>query len=164
MSGQFVIYQFSRSKVERGDFGHFLGIYGLDRLPQGRRLRDMQGSMAFVIEGYDQDEREIHSIPEVRKFYRAFHQAWPYWLYFCTLEEDAMKMMVLCCLNSFTMVKIDGRSDCQVHYEPTELIDFLKQGFPYMNQICDRAGMFPDRVAARTNAIVTYFGLPARGE
>ena len=159
-----MIYQFSRSKVERGDFGHFLGIYGLDRLPQGRRLRDMQGSMAFVIEGYDQDEREIHSIPEVRKFYRAFHQGWPYWLYFCTLEEDAMKMMVLCCLNSFTMVKIDGRADCQVHYEPTELISFLKEGFPHMNQICDRAGVFPDRVAERTRAIMQYFGLQGGGE
>lgn len=161
MSGEFVIYQFSRSKVERGDFSHFLGIYGPDRLPQGRRLRDMLGSLVFVVEGYDHDDREIHSIPEVRAFYRHFHQAWPYWLYFCTLEEDAMKMMVLCCLNSFTMIKIDGRPDCQVQHEPKELTDFLSQSLPHMNQICARAGVFPDRVAERTKAILQYFGLPA---
>lgn len=164
MSGEFVIYQFSRSKVERGDFSHFLGLYGPDRLPQGRRLRDMLGSLVFVVEGYDHDDREIHSIPEVRTFYRRFHQAWPYWLYFCTLEEDAMKMMVLCCLNSFTMIKIDGRSDCQVQYEPNELTNFLTQSLSHMNQICARAGVFPDRVAERTKAITQYFGLPGLGD
>lgn len=116
--------------------------------------------MLFIVEGYDADEREIHSIPEVRRFYRAFHEAWPYWFFFCTLEEDAMKMMVLCCLNSFTMIKVDGRSDCQVLYDPMELIDFLKRDFLHMNLICERAGMFEDRNAKRTDAIIRYFGLP----
>ena len=155
-----MIYQFSRSKVERGDFAHFLALYQLDRLPVGRPLRDQLGSMVFVVEGYDTDEREIHSIPEVRKFYRAFHEAWPYWFFFCTLEEDAMKMMVLCCLNSFTMLKVDGRSDCQVQYDPAELLEFLKRDFLQMNLICERAQIFEDRIARRSDDIFRYFGLP----
>ena len=31
----FFVYQFSRDRVEAGDFSHFLGIYGLDALPTG---------------------------------------------------------------------------------------------------------------------------------
>ena len=162
MDGDFVIYQFSRSKVERGDFAHFLGLYELDRLPKGRPLRDLQGSMVFVVEGYDHDEREIHSIPEIRKFYRAFHDSWPYWFYFCTLEDDAMKMMVLCCLNSFTTVKVDGNPNCQVQYDPFELLEFLKQEFVHMNLICDRAQMFEKGIAKRTEDIFEYFGMPPR--
>ena len=38
----------------------------------------MLGRMLFCIEGYDADPREIYLIPEVRRFYTAFHQAWPY--------------------------------------------------------------------------------------
>lgn len=74
-----------------------------------------------------------------------------------------MKMMVLCCLNSFTMIKVDGRSDCQVQYDPKELINFLKQGFIHMNLICERAGTFEDRIAQRTQAIMQYFDLAAAG-
>ena len=33
MEGDLILYQFSRSKVERGDFGHFLGLYAPDKPP-----------------------------------------------------------------------------------------------------------------------------------
>jgi len=54
--------------VERGDFGHFLSLYTPDRLPAGRRLRNIMDRIVFCIEGYDDDPREIHSIPEIRRF------------------------------------------------------------------------------------------------
>jgi len=88
-----VVYQFSRSKVERGDFSHFLDLYAPEKLPQGRRLREMMNSMTFMIEGFDDDPREIHSIPEVRSFYTALREAWPYWLYFCNLDAEEFQMM-----------------------------------------------------------------------
>ena len=91
MEGDLIFYQFSRSKVERGDFGHFLSLYAPDKLPTGRRLREMMNRFVFCIEGYDSDPREIHLIPEVRRFYSAFHEAWPYWLYFCNLDVDTLQ-------------------------------------------------------------------------
>ena len=98
MDSDLIFYQFSRSKVERGDFSHFLSLYAPDRLPAGRRLREMMDCIVFCIEGYDDDPREIHSIPEIRRFYSAFHDAWPYWLYFCNLDVGTLKAMVFCCL------------------------------------------------------------------
>jgi hypothetical protein len=77
MGNDLILYQFSRSKVECGDFGHFLGLYAPDKLPTGRRLWEMMNRFVFCIEGWDSDPREIHLIPEVRRFYRAFHEAWP---------------------------------------------------------------------------------------
>ena len=38
MDGQLVFYQFSRSKVVRGDFSHFLDQFAPEKLPTGRRL------------------------------------------------------------------------------------------------------------------------------
>jgi hypothetical protein len=95
MGSDLIFYQFSRSKVERGDFRHFLGLCAPDRLPEGRRLRNMMNCFVFCVEGWDDDRREIHVIPEIRRFYSAFHEAWPYWLDFCNLDVDALRSMLM---------------------------------------------------------------------
>jgi hypothetical protein len=117
-------------------------------------------TMLFGIEGWDDDPREIHSIPEVRKFYSAFHAAWPNWLYFCNLETESLSMMILCCLPSLTAMKVEGNPVIAVNYDRLELLKFLKQDFLPMNVICERAGMFEDRIYDRTKAVFEYFNLP----
>jgi hypothetical protein len=164
MGGDLIFYQFSRSKVERGDFEHFLDLYAPDKLPTGRRLREMMNTLMFVIEGYDHDPREIHSIPEIRRFYTAFHQAWPYWLYFCNLETEALQMMVLCCLPSIAAIKVDGRPNVAVNYDRLELLHFISNDFGPMNAMCDRAEMFERLIYGRTKALFEYFDLPFDAE
>ncbi|MGE3312795.1 MAG: hypothetical protein AB7O66_22730 [Limisphaerales bacterium] len=153
-----IVYEFSRPKVERGDFSAFLERFAFDRLPTGRRLRVMMNSMVFCIHGWDHDPREIHCIPEIRSFYRNFHEAWPYWLYFCSLDVDTLRAMVLCCLRSFTALSEDGNPNVKVEYDPLELIEFLKRDFAPMNAVCERAGVFENLIETRTNAVFQYFG------
>ena len=159
-AGDAVFYQFSRSKVERGDFSHFLSLYSPDKLPSGRRLRQMMNSFVFCIEGWDDDEREIHSIPEIRRFYSAFHEAWPYWLFFCNLDTDTLRTMTMCCMNSLTAIKVDGSPQVQVEYEPMELLQFLARDLNHMNAMCDRGEMFESLIYDRSKAVFEYFGLP----
>lgn len=163
MTEDIIFYQFSRSKVERGDFSHFLSLYAPDKLPAGRRLREMMNSMVFCVEGYDDDPREIHSIPEIRRFYSAFHEAWPYWLYFCNLDVDTLRAMTTCCLPSLTAMKVDGKPNVAVTYAPLDLLNFLKRDFIPMNLMCERAEMFEDRSYDRTKAVFESFGLPFDG-
>ena len=160
MAGDLIIYEFSRSKVERGDFRHFLSLFASDNLPTGRRLRQMMNTMTFIIEGYDLDAREVHSIPEIRRFYAAFHGAWPYWLYFCNLDTEGLQMMVLSCLPSIVAMKVDGKPNVTVEYDRLELLHFLSRDFGPMNAICDRAQMFERGIYGRTKAVFEYFGLP----
>jgi hypothetical protein len=40
-------------------------------------------SLLLAFHGFDDDPRELHCIPEVRRFVREFRRIWPYWLYFC---------------------------------------------------------------------------------
>lgn len=160
MGSDLIFYQFSRSKVERLDFTHFLSLHAPDKLPNGRRLREMMGSMVMCIEGYDDDPRENHTIPEVRRFYAVFHEAWPYWLYFCNLDQDALKMMVFCCLDSFTAFKVDGHSQSAVQCEPMDVALFVSKDFSPMNMMCARAGMFESLIKQRTEEVFAYFGLP----
>ncbi len=154
-----IVYEFSRPKVLRGDFSAFLAQFAFDRLPTGRRLRVMMNSMVLCVHGWDDDPREIHCIPEIRAFYRAFHEAWPYWLYFCNLDVDILRAMVLCCLRSYTMLAEDGNPNVKVEYDPLELLEFLKRDFAPMNALCERAGIFEHIVVARTDAILHFFSL-----
>jgi hypothetical protein len=160
MAGDIVVYQFSRSRVELGDFSHFLSVYALEKLPTGRRLREMMNSMAMFVEGYDEDARELYAIPEVRAFYSSFWQAWPYGLYFCDLETDLLRSQVLCCVPSFSSVQFKSQTDVKVQFDPLVLIPFIRTGLAGMNVICDRGGMFENRVHARTKAVFDYFALP----
>ena len=160
MDRDLICYQFSRSKVERGDFAHFLSLYAPGKLPEGRRLRLMMDSFVFGVEGWDSDPREIHTIPEVRRFYSAFHKAWPYWLYFCNLDMDTLRAMTLCCLPSIETTQVDGQVLVNVTCEPLQLIGFIKDGIMPMNLMCERAKMFESLIYERTKAVFEYFGLP----
>jgi hypothetical protein len=160
MEHEGIVYQFSRSKVERGDFSHFLSLYAPDKLPSGRRLRQMMNAFVFCLEGWDEDEREIHSIPEVRRFYSAFHQAWPYWLYFCNLETETLRMLVLCCLPSITAMKVDRKPNVTVEYDRIALLQFIRSDFGPMNAMCERAEMFERLIYDRTKAVFEHFDLP----
>ena len=57
MGNDLIFCVFSRPKVERGDFSHFLSLYAPDKLLTGTRLRAMMGSFVFGVDGYDGDPR-----------------------------------------------------------------------------------------------------------
>jgi len=160
MGSDLICYQFSRSKVERCDFSHFLSLYAPDKLPEGRRLRDMMNCFVFCIEGWDDDTREIELIAEIRRFYSAFHEAWPYWLYFCNFDVDTLKAMTMCCLPSINAMQVDGKTKVAVTCDPLDLLNFIKRDFMPMNLMCEQAEMFERRIYDRSKAVFEYFGLP----
>jgi hypothetical protein len=118
------------------------------------------GTFLFAIEGYDHGPREIYTIPEVRSFYRAFWDAWPYWFFFtCLVENDALKPMTLCCLDDLSAKQVDGQPMSCASMDLDALNAFLNKGFTHLDEIAEQAGMFPDRVEARKQEVREFFGL-----
>lgn len=150
---------FGREAALACDITGFVKKFAPTTLPKGKALRPFMGKMVFTIEGFDFDPREIEFIPEIRRFYQRFYLAWPYWLFFCSLETDTLRAMTLCCLENLSMVQKDGESVCKVEYDVMELGHFLLRSFPPMNWCCERAGLSENVIRARTNAIFEYFGL-----
>ena len=155
-----ICYQFSRDLVEAGDAKDFLSRFGKFRVPVGKQLQGMINSLALMIEGYDDDPREIYAIPEVRTFYQQLWQRWPYWLFFCNLDTENLMMMVMCCLDSLDALKVQGKPQVQVQINPLEVVQFISGGFVPMNEMCERAGMSERQIYERTKAVVEYFNLP----
>jgi hypothetical protein len=58
-----ILYQFSRDRVEAGDAKDFLSRFGKNSLPTGKKLEAMMNSVVLMMEGYDDDPREICAIP-----------------------------------------------------------------------------------------------------
>jgi len=111
----------------------------------------MMNSFVICIDGHDDD-----SIPKVRRFYTAFHQAWPYWLYFCNLEADSLKMMVACIVDQLSAMKVDGAPSHR-GIRTAGIARFPQADIPRMNAICDRAQMFEHLVYQRSNDVFEYF-------
>lgn len=156
--------QFTRARVERGDLSHFLSIAAPDKLPTGGRLHEMIGRLTFIIQGYEPDPREAHGIPEIRRFYTRFFEAWPYWFYFCNLDTEALCMMVLCCLPSVRTLKVDGRSKVSVGYSKLGLLRFMANGIEPMYAMYNRAEMSARQDYDLTKAVFEYFEVPFDAE
>jgi hypothetical protein len=50
------------------------------------RAWSLRHRMAFMVEGYDDDARELYEIPEVCTFFRVLTAQWPYWWHFLTAQ------------------------------------------------------------------------------
>jgi len=155
-----VFYRFSRASVETLNFSDFLTQCSPGTFPVGRELAARMDTLICTIDGYETHPDELHSIPEVRRFYSAFRRVWPYWLYFCNLDDDTLKVMVFSCLETLSTAKVAGQTRCVVELDPRELVYFIKSGFPPMNALCLRAGLSELAIYGRTKDVLEYFDIP----
>lgn len=56
---------------------------------------DFRGSVAFMFEDYDSDEREIYEIQEIREYFNNLSAAWPYWGWFLELSASTAFLSVV---------------------------------------------------------------------
>jgi len=141
-----VISEFGRHRLDTLDFSAFLQRYGVEQWPSGAALRKQMGSLMITFYGYDDDRRELHCIPEVRRFVKEFHRIWPYWLYFLCPAGDAssLTMLAACCLDKISVVQVEGAPLCAVDCEPDDMKAFLAGLLPAFKLVCDKANVFPE--------------------
>jgi len=151
---------FTRPDVEAGNLTPFLRRFDKKVLPKNRKLARMMGTFSFFVDGYNDDPDEIYSIQKVRDYYASLHARWPYWLYFCDLQSESLQMIAACLLKNVEAHKIIGAPSATLRLDPLELLGFISDGFPPMNEMCERASMSEFDIWKRTKAIFEYFGLP----
>lgn len=68
----------------------------LMRLAEDEHLRNMLAHrLFFSFEGWDEDPREVHAIPECRSYLQALNAQWPYWLHFLAPEPAMWGVLLL---------------------------------------------------------------------
>jgi hypothetical protein len=155
-----IVVIFSKEQVRHCKVAHFLKSFGTDALPDGPELAKLMGKFQFLIEGWDDDPAELHSIPEVRKFYQYLHRVWPYWFYFCDLDTETLTMMTLCLMPNIKSFKRFGEPNACVEYDPRDLLDFIMKNFGPLNAMMERARMSEMDIYHRTRDVFRHYKLP----
>jgi hypothetical protein len=87
-----VILMFSRRQVETCDMDEPLEL--LRSLTTGRDVAiKFCGRISLVVDGYNDDPRELFEIPEVRAYMKRLDQAWPYWFFFLSQVDESIKLL-----------------------------------------------------------------------
>lgn len=132
-----VVLVISRRQVEAGDIASVL-----TSLKPFLATREdawlYRGQMSLVVDGFNEDSRELVDIPEVRDFLRALDRDWPYWAYFFNQVDDSIIIFMSClcgaCYPGGGAVEIDV----------DKLGEFLMRGFAGMNSVFEKYD-FPEK-------------------
>ena len=103
-SGLFQISFIGKEEIKRLDFSTF-EMFMEDVANDGYKNRE--DTLIFAINGYDEDERELYDILEVRKYFRELLKKHPYIFYY--LEEEMWQLPYLCgCVNIAYIEQAEG--------------------------------------------------------
>lgn len=131
-----VVLMISRRQVQEHDLASVL-----DSLKPFTAAREdawlYRGQMALVVDGYNDDPRELVDIGEVRAFLSSFYEAWPYWAFFFNQVDDSIKILGSCVCGS----AFPGHGVVEMDIE--KLGEFMRRGFDGMNTLFDKHG-FPE--------------------
>lgn len=94
---QLVVLTISRESVMAGDIASVLDTLGAFSASREAALH-WEGTLTLMFEGWEDDRRELSAIPEVRAYFRALTDAWPYWWHYIEKvgETFAMVLCLLC--------------------------------------------------------------------
>lgn len=149
----FIMVGIGRDQVESNDISLALSTL-TDLLAAPDAVRRLQGRVALLFEGYDDDPREVYEIPEVRRFCAALDQRFPYWLYFLTTIQDNLKVVTFC------LVQVKVLRPGQIWVDTDDLQRFLLSHVSAMNTVFDRYSLGEEAKLARTKRVCQYLSAP----
>ncbi|MEF8753695.1 MAG: hypothetical protein V5B60_07105 [Accumulibacter sp.] len=98
-----VVLMFSRSQVEACNVDAPLQL--LRRLTEDRQTAiDSCGRISLVVDGYNDDPRELFEVPQVRAYIGRLDQAWPYWFFFLPQVDGSIKLLESCLCDTIEVV------------------------------------------------------------
>ncbi|HRD86650.1 MAG TPA: hypothetical protein PK752_00115 [Accumulibacter sp.] len=125
-----VILMFSRRQVETLDLAEPLQF--LRRLTADRHTAlEFSGRLSLVIDGYNDDPRELFEIPDVRAYINGLDQEWRYWFFFLSQADDSIKLLESCLCETIEVVPGVTSVDME------QLESALARHFGAMNALCE---------------------------
>lgn len=131
-----VIIMISRRQVESNDMPSVVNQLKI-LLASREDCWLYRGQVSLVVDGYEDDPRELVDIPEVRAFLRDFTVQWPYWAFFFNQVDDSIILLGSCvCGKSYP-------GGGTVERDVDKIKQFLLNGFEGMNALFEKHG-FPE--------------------
>jgi hypothetical protein len=103
-----VSFPIDRAWILKKDTVYFTDFWDLPRIASAGRLQDLFGKVLFHINGYDNDERALWEIPEVREYLRNLVNVWPYFFYADNLETPFLCDLIKCIVPSVVVATTEN--------------------------------------------------------
>ncbi len=95
-----------------------------------------EGSVTLVFHGYDNDLRELESIPEVRAWFARLFEAWPYWSFFASRIDQTVPLALSLLLSGEAVAGEPGMVGWSFDLE--ELKPLLLEMFDHQNELIEK--------------------------
>ena len=132
---QQIIVVCDSASIATGDISEVLS--SLKRL-SGDRASAMsaEGAVTLVFNGYDDDPRELESIPQVREWFAKLFEAWPYWSFFASRIDQTVPLVLTLLLPGETVAGEPGMMGWE--FDADKLKPLLFKMFGYQNELIER--------------------------
>lgn len=148
----------TRREIEECNLGSAIErLLELSDNPQ--HARDFCGAVAWVVDGFNDDHRELYQIPEVRRYFQGIHASWPHWGYFGSdeLGELSQFLTYLC---SVEVIQGPGNlvGAALAPYEVHHHLQVWRNAIRHLGTYHDLPAQAADRLA-RINQLAAQFPL-----
>ena len=145
----------SRSDVEATNTEEMLRSLNKINSSRDNALR-FRGAVDIAVHGYDDDDRELFEIPEVRRYYKLLTEQFPYFFFFLNLHQPTLKVIAFCLCDAHLVG--NGR----VEIDNLKLTNFIQNHFTGLNAVFHEYGLdndYPDLNREISEEVIRYFEL-----
>lgn len=131
-----IVLTISRKEIET--FNHITILRSLDNIK--KNARKYEGKLNLMVTGFDDDQRELHEIEEVKRYFDFLDRCFPYWFYFLikTIPSRYSPFTILLSL----LVPIENIiSKNSVQFNIVAFEQFLNVHFHFLNELTDELGL-----------------------
>lgn len=152
-----------RSEIEQLDFSGFKTLH--KRLTvNDEMIKKCRGKLSFVIFGYDDDQRELYQIEEVREWTKQVIPIFKIWGYFLNLEENISRfsgLMVLQLCSVDIMIKGPNKDNTGFLIEPDgeQTLNLMTSLFGWLNDFSDKYNISEEINKEHTEKIAKRLGI-----
>ncbi|MBR2046503.1 MAG: hypothetical protein IJ958_10285 [Agathobacter sp.] len=123
------VLRITRDEIEREDYSSIAWL--IEKFTSNRDvLRDVYQKVVIVVEGYEEEKREIYQVPEYQKYFETVFSVYPQiiWMLFLSVEEENPFMAMLWAAVNDNCIK-DSEDGCRDIYPNKQKVTRLLLGF-----------------------------------
>jgi hypothetical protein len=112
---------------------------------------DFCGRISLLVDGYNDDPRELFEVPEVRAYIKRLDQAWPYWFFFLSQADESIKLLESCLCDTIEVVPGVTSVDME------QLERSLARHFAVMHRLSEELGLPEEMCEEVAEGIIGIF-------
>lgn len=141
LNHEIVFIAIDREEIESGDYSGFMKLQKW-LISSEKMILENKGKFFISVFGYDEDERELYQISEVREWFKNAVPIFKYWGYFLNMERQGIKYSGMGLIRDFC-VKIESQTYIKekrgfhVEFDHDELMQFWKYIIGWLNEFTE---------------------------